>query len=86
VTPRACGRWLLVWLLVWLLIWLLDPATGPSSSGSRRRERTTGPSHALRSASLTEKRMGAPRIGVWEIEDGKIKTFDCYPESSIIFA
>ena len=30
--------------------------------------------------------MGAPRIGVWEIEDGKIKTFDCYPESTIIFA
>jgi hypothetical protein len=24
--------------------------------------------------------MGAPRIGIWEIEDRKIKTFDCYPE------
>jgi hypothetical protein len=24
MTPRVCGRW----LLVWLLIWLLDLATG----------------------------------------------------------
>jgi hypothetical protein len=30
--------------------------------------------------------MDAPRTGIWEIEDGKIKTFDCYPEGTIIFA
>jgi hypothetical protein len=29
--------------------------------------------------------MGAPRTGIWEIEDSTIKTFDCYPESTIIF-
>lgn len=30
--------------------------------------------------------MDAPRTGIWEIEDSKIMTFDCYPESTIIFA
>ena len=30
--------------------------------------------------------MGTPRIGVWEIEDGKIKTSDYHPEGTIIFA
>jgi hypothetical protein len=30
--------------------------------------------------------MEAPRSGIWQIEDGKIKTFDCYPEDTIIFA
>jgi hypothetical protein len=79
VTLRVCGHW--------LLIWLLDPATGPSWSGLRCRQRTTGRWHALRSASPTGKRTDTPRTGTWEIEDGKIKTFDCYPgEGTIIFA
>jgi hypothetical protein len=30
--------------------------------------------------------MGAPCCDVFELEDGKIKRFDCYPEGSIIFA
>jgi hypothetical protein len=30
--------------------------------------------------------MDAPRTDIWEIEDGKIKTFDCYPEGTIISA
>ena len=30
--------------------------------------------------------MNAPRTGIWEIEDGNIKTFGCYPEGTIIFA
>lgn len=34
----------------------------------------------------TGKRMDAPCADIWEIEDGKIKKFDCYPEGTIIFA
>ena len=34
----------------------------------------------------TGKRMDAPCCDVFELEDGKIKRFDCYPEGSIIFA
>jgi ketosteroid isomerase-like protein len=34
----------------------------------------------------TSKRMDAPCCDVFELEDGKIKRFDCYPEGSIIFA
>jgi steroid delta-isomerase-like uncharacterized protein len=34
----------------------------------------------------TGKRMDAPCCDVFELQDGKIKRFDCYPEGSIIFA
>ncbi|MDV6271033.1 nuclear transport factor 2 family protein [Rhodococcus globerulus] len=34
----------------------------------------------------TGKQMDAPCCDVFELEDGKIKRFDCYPEGSIIFA
>lgn len=34
----------------------------------------------------TGKRMDAPCTDIWEIEDGKVKKFDCYPEGTIIFA
>jgi ketosteroid isomerase-like protein len=34
----------------------------------------------------TGKQMDAPCCVVFELEDGKIKRFDCYPESSIILA
>ncbi|HEX4251068.1 MAG TPA: nuclear transport factor 2 family protein [Pseudonocardia sp.] len=34
----------------------------------------------------TGKRMDAPCCDVFEIEGGKIKRFDCYPEGTIIFA
>ena len=34
----------------------------------------------------TGKKMDAPCCDVFEIEDGKIKRFDCYPEGSIILA
>jgi hypothetical protein len=34
----------------------------------------------------TGKQMNAPCCDVFELEDGKIKRFDCYPEGSIIFA
>ena len=34
----------------------------------------------------TGKRMDAPCCDVFELEGGKIKRFDCYPEGSIIFA
>jgi ketosteroid isomerase-like protein len=34
----------------------------------------------------TGKKMDAPCCDVFELEDGKIKRFDCYPEGSIIFA
>jgi ketosteroid isomerase-like protein len=34
----------------------------------------------------TGKKMDAPCCDVFEIEDGKIKRFDCYPEGSMIFA
>jgi hypothetical protein len=30
--------------------------------------------------------MDVPCCDVFELEDGKIKRFDCYPEGSIIFA
>jgi hypothetical protein len=30
--------------------------------------------------------MDAPCCGLFELEDGKIKRFGCYPEGSIIFA
>jgi ketosteroid isomerase-like protein len=32
----------------------------------------------------TGKRMDAPCVDIWELEKGKIKKFDCYPEGSII--
>jgi ketosteroid isomerase-like protein len=32
------------------------------------------------------KQMDAPCCDVFELEDGKIKRFDCYPEGSVIFA
>ena len=34
----------------------------------------------------TDKQMDAPCCDVFELEDGKIKRFDCYPEGSVIFA
>ena len=34
----------------------------------------------------TGKHMDAPCCDVFELEDGKIKRFDCYPEGSVIFA
>jgi ketosteroid isomerase-like protein len=34
----------------------------------------------------TGKKMNAPCCDVFELEDGKIKRFDCYPEGSVIFA
>lgn len=34
----------------------------------------------------TGKVMDAPCCDVFEMEDGKIKRFDCYPEGSIVFA
>jgi ketosteroid isomerase-like protein len=36
--------------------------------------------------AATGKHMDAPCCDVFELEDGKIKRFDCYPEGSIIFA
>lgn len=32
----------------------------------------------------TGKRMDAPCADIWELENGKIKKFDCYPEGSVI--
>jgi monoterpene epsilon-lactone hydrolase len=32
----------------------------------------------------TGKKMDAPCADIWELEDGKIKKFDCYPEGSVI--
>lgn len=32
----------------------------------------------------TGNRMDAPCIDVWELENGKIKKFDCYPSGSVI--
>jgi len=34
----------------------------------------------------TGRQMDAPCCDVFELEDGKIKRFDCYPEGSVIFA
>jgi ketosteroid isomerase-like protein len=34
----------------------------------------------------TGKQMDAPCCDVFEVEGGKIKRFDCYPEGSVIFA
>ena len=34
----------------------------------------------------TGNKMDAPCCDVWEVVDGKIKRFDCYPEGTIIFA
>jgi ketosteroid isomerase-like protein len=34
----------------------------------------------------TGGQMDAPCCDVFELEDGKIKRFDCYPEGSVIFA
>jgi ketosteroid isomerase-like protein len=34
----------------------------------------------------TGKRMDAPCCDVFELENGKIKRFDCYPEGTVIFA
>ena len=36
--------------------------------------------------AATGNQMDAPCCDVFELEDGKIKRFDCYPEGSIIFA
>jgi len=36
--------------------------------------------------AATGKQMDAPCCDVFELENGKIKRFDCYPEGSIIFA
>ena len=36
--------------------------------------------------SATGKKMDAPCCDVFELEDRKIKRFDCYPEGSVIFA
>lgn len=36
--------------------------------------------------AATGKHMDAPCCDVFELDDGKIKRFDCYPEGSIIFA
>jgi hypothetical protein len=38
------------------------------------------------SCALLGNRWTAPCCDVFEIEDGKIKRFDCYPEGSVIFA
>jgi ketosteroid isomerase-like protein len=32
----------------------------------------------------TGKRMDAPCVDIWELDNGKIKKFDCYPSGSII--
>jgi ketosteroid isomerase-like protein len=32
----------------------------------------------------TGKKMDAPCVDIWELENGKIKKFDCYPEGSVI--
>lgn len=34
----------------------------------------------------TGKRMDAPCCDVWEVVDGKIKRFDCYPSGTVIMA
>jgi ketosteroid isomerase-like protein len=34
----------------------------------------------------TGKQMNAPCCDVFELEGGKIKRFDCYPEGSVVFA
>jgi ketosteroid isomerase-like protein len=34
----------------------------------------------------TGKQMDAPCCDVFELQEGKIKRFDCYPEGSVIFA
>ena len=34
----------------------------------------------------TGKQMNAPCCDVFELEDGRIKRFDCYPEGSVVFA
>jgi hypothetical protein len=34
----------------------------------------------------TGKQMDAPCCDVFELEQGKLKRFDCYPKGSIIFA
>jgi ketosteroid isomerase-like protein len=36
--------------------------------------------------SATGKQMDAPCCDVFELEGGKIKRFDCYPEGTVIFA
>jgi len=36
--------------------------------------------------AATGKQMDAPCRDVFELENGKIKRFDCYPEGSVIFA
>jgi len=45
-----------------------------------------GPLQLLWRAACHGKKMDAPCCDVFELEDGKIKRFDCYPEGSIIFA
>jgi len=32
------------------------------------------------------KKMDAPCVDIFELENGKIKKFDCYPEGSIILS
>jgi hypothetical protein len=34
----------------------------------------------------TRKKMDAPCVDIFELENGKIKKFDCYPEGSVILA
>lgn len=34
--------------------------------------------------SPTGKKMDAPCVDIWELENGRIKKFDCYPSGSII--
>ena len=41
-----------------------------------------GPLSLTRGASPTGKKMDAPCCDMFEISDGKIKRFDCYPEGS----
>lgn len=44
------------------------------------------PTMASCSFPLASSQMDAPCCDVFELEDGKIKRFDCYPEGSIILA
>ena len=46
-----------------------------------------GPLHLpIGTVRPTGKKMDAPCCDVFELEDGKIKRFDCYPEGTVIFA
>ena len=58
----------------------------PQSCGQRERGLPgAGPLHLpFGTLPPTGKRMDAPCCDVFELVDGKIKRFDCYPEGSII--